>query len=211
MFSMLSVALWLTLAGQAVDIPLTTAKDFYRQGISLMRAGKYEDALPFFKRAADKQPDYPEAYCGRGRAYNALRLFAKASADFSKAIELKGDYAEAYAGRGGACMNLNPGATGKCLPDLDQAVKLDPKFVEAYILRASFYNQKGDLQRTRADLDQAVKLQPRNADALFARANVLLRMGNKPAAINDLKRVVAFGNPAMANSAKRSLQKMGVR
>src|SRR5258706_1611529 len=210
MFSVLSVALWLALAGQAVDIPLTTAKDFYRQGMSLMRAGKYEDALPFFREAADKQPEYPDAYYGRGLAYNALRLYAKACVDFSKAIELKADYAEAYTAGGRACLSLAPGSE-KCLPDLNQALKLNSKFTDGYIVRALFYSQRGDLQRARADLDLALKLQPHNAEALYGRASVLLKLRNKPAAIDDLKRVVEFGHPALADRARRTLQELGVR
>ncbi len=210
MFSVLSVALWFVLAGQVMDVPLTTATDFYRQGMSWMRAGNPAEALRLFKRAVELRPDYPEAYYGRGMAYIALRLYPKAVADFNKAIELKEDYAEAYTSRGRACLNFTPKSEG-CLRDLDRAVRLNPNHAEGYVVRALFYAERRDLRRAQADLDQAVKLQPHNADALFARASVLLGMGNKSAAIDDFKRVVEFGNPALAKRARRSLQQMGAQ
>ena len=106
MFSVLSVALWLTLAGQVADIPPTTAKDFYGQGMVRLRTQLYGDARESFQKAIAMQPAYPEAHQGLGETLIGIGLHEKAVAAFSKAIELKPDYAEAYAHRGRACFNI---------------------------------------------------------------------------------------------------------
>jgi len=205
---LLPVGLLLVLSAQFIDVPLVNARDYYRQGMALMRARKYDDAVTFFRRALEKQPDYAEAYCGRGMAHNALKVFGMATADFSKAIALKPQYAEAYAGRGGACLNLRGSQPAACLSDLEQAIKLNPKLAEAFVLRGLYYRQTGDLKRARAEFDRAILVQPRNVDALSARASLLIKMGDRTAAAVDLNRLVDVGDPASAASARQALRQL---
>ena len=55
--------------------------------------------------------------------------------------------------------------------DFDEAIRLQPMFSRAYVLRGSSYMLKGDHKKALADFDQAMRVDPRNAAAYCDRAD----------------------------------------
>src|ERR1700736_2539625 len=51
------------------------------------------------------------------------------------------------------------------IADYDEAIRLDPKFVNAYYRRGNSYYSKGDYDRAIADYDEAIRLDPKYANA----------------------------------------------
>jgi tetratricopeptide (TPR) repeat protein len=51
------------------------------------------------------------------------------------------------------------------MADLNQAIRLNPNFAEAYFLRGSAYGSRGDYARASADLEKALQLNPNHAGA----------------------------------------------
>ena len=50
---------------------------------------EYDKAITDYKAAITQDPDYAEAYAGRGKVYNIMGKFDAAAGDFNKAISLK--------------------------------------------------------------------------------------------------------------------------
>lgn len=96
-----------------------TAKDVLKQGIECIDKGQYDEAISYFTRAINDNPNDAIAYNNRGLAYSKrpeiLRNishsylpdddyhirsnYALAISDYTKAIEINPNYAEAYANR----------------------------------------------------------------------------------------------------------------
>jgi DNA-binding winged helix-turn-helix (wHTH) protein/tetratricopeptide (TPR) repeat protein len=81
---------------QKFDAPLDLATtsslealQAYRSGLTLYRAGKRQEAIPFFERAVDLDPQFCSAYDQLGRAEHSLGQNQEARASFARAFELK--------------------------------------------------------------------------------------------------------------------------
>ena len=81
---------------QKFDAPLdfaTTssleALQAYRSGLTLYRAGKRQEAIPFFERAVELDPQFCSAYDQLGRAQHSIGQSQEARASLARAFELK--------------------------------------------------------------------------------------------------------------------------
>ncbi|HXW57012.1 MAG TPA: tetratricopeptide repeat protein, partial [Candidatus Cybelea sp.] len=79
---------------QKFDAPLDLATtsslealQAYRSGLTLYRSGKRREAIPFFERAVELDPEFCSAYDQLGRAQHSIGQEARAS--FARAFELK--------------------------------------------------------------------------------------------------------------------------
>ena len=89
----------------------------------------------------------------------------EAQAYFNDQIGRGSSTAEAYYLRGSL-----DGKDG--LADLDEAIRLDPKFAAAHLARASAYSERKDNDRALVDLDEAIRLDPALAVAYSERASI---------------------------------------
>jgi eukaryotic-like serine/threonine-protein kinase len=81
---------------QKFDAPLDLATtsslealQAYRSGLTLYRSGKRREAIPFFEKAVDLDPQFCSAYDLLGRAQHSIGQGQEARASFARAIELK--------------------------------------------------------------------------------------------------------------------------
>jgi DNA-binding winged helix-turn-helix (wHTH) protein/tetratricopeptide (TPR) repeat protein len=61
----------------------------YSSGMALYRSGKRREAIPFFERAVDLDPQFCSAYNSLGRTHHSLGDDQESKADFARAFELK--------------------------------------------------------------------------------------------------------------------------
>jgi tetratricopeptide (TPR) repeat protein len=133
------------------------------------------------------------------------------------------EQAEAAAAAGSALVPRDPGLLvlrararaaqgrfGDAALDLDRAIALDPKLVEAYVFRASALRRQGILDQAVTDLDKALALDADQPEALLERGIVRRLKGDDTGAIADWRKLtqVAPKTPA-AESARLNLEKMG--
>jgi tetratricopeptide (TPR) repeat protein len=78
----------------------------------------------------------------------------------------------------------------QAIADFDEAIRINPKYAEAFDSRASAWRGKGDLDRALADYDEAVKLSPEDADMLNNRGNAYNEKGDPDRAIADFDRAL---------------------
>jgi len=81
---------------QEFDAPLDLATtsslealQAYRSGLTLYRSGKRREAIPFFERAVELDPQFCSAYDQLGRAQHSIGQSQEARASFARAFELK--------------------------------------------------------------------------------------------------------------------------
>jgi DNA-binding winged helix-turn-helix (wHTH) protein/tetratricopeptide (TPR) repeat protein len=81
---------------QKFDAPLDLATtsslealQAYSSGLTLYRSGKRPEAIPFFERAVDLDPQFCPAYDRLGRAQHSIGQSQEARASFARAFELK--------------------------------------------------------------------------------------------------------------------------
>jgi tetratricopeptide (TPR) repeat protein len=74
--------------------------------------------------------------------------------------------------------------------DLDQAVKIDPTFAQAFVNRANFWTVSGKPDRALADSEQAIRLDPQFPLAYFTHGGAALNLGQYDRAIADYSEVL---------------------
>jgi Ca-activated chloride channel family protein len=123
-----AVTLWLVVAvaaGQKDD-----AATYNARGLEAYKAGKYPDAINFFKQAIKLRKDYVEPYLNLGNAYVQIEEYRKAVESFKQATKFAPSSAIAFNNLGLAYYKLND--YRKAIEAYDNAIRLDPKFATAY-------------------------------------------------------------------------------
>ncbi len=85
---------------------------------------------------------------------------------------------------------LFEGRMEEALPELQNAVKLNPQMPEPYLDLARLRLERGEIEMANGLLDKLLEMEPGNADARFDRARALLDLGREEAAERDLQRLV---------------------
>jgi len=70
---------------------------WYNKGVD---ATDLDKKIEYYTKAIELNPEYAEAYCNRGFAYDNKGEYDRAIEDYNKAIELNPEFAEVYNNRG---------------------------------------------------------------------------------------------------------------
>ncbi len=128
-----------------------------------------------------------EAYYGRGTAYEELKEYDRAIADYTKYIATnptnKEYLADGYFGRGNCYKYL--GSFAKALADYNLAVQLFPS-ANIFINRGNYYMSQKEYAKAIADYDQALALNKNEAEAYYNRAKVYSAQKLYAKAVADL-------------------------
>jgi tetratricopeptide (TPR) repeat protein len=120
------------------------AHDAYLRGRYLWFTDHTKEAGPYFRRSVDLQPDYALGWSGLGIYYGASAVkgelspadsFAGLEQASSRALALDDSLPEAHLAEAGAAMAVRWDLRRAEL-ETERATQLDPKFAEAYHLRA---------------------------------------------------------------------------
>ncbi len=84
--------------GKEAAAKVAELKKAFEEGIAAGQAGKHDDAIAAFTRAAEINPNCFDCHYNIGYMYTQKKEYDKAEAAYKKAIELKADYGEAYSG-----------------------------------------------------------------------------------------------------------------
>ena len=82
------------------------AKDYFKAGEKLYRAGKYKEAIEQYSLAIQFDEKYIDAIIQRGFTYTLVDEFTKAIEDYTTVINMEPKHKWAYISRGSAYKNI---------------------------------------------------------------------------------------------------------
>ena len=164
-----------------------SAEEYVGRGRSRAQLHKYKAAFEDYSAAIEVDSTYAQAYYYRGLLKSTLRNY---TSEMEKEEEgtFKEKYHDMYTRR-----ELLKGDLG-AIEDYTKAIRLNPKFVDAYYNRAmSFYNLK-EYRNAIANFNEVIRLNSNYADAFYYRGlakGILLDMNG---ACIDFVKAAELGN-----------------
>lgn len=158
------------------------------KGKSLMKEGKFRDALTYLNKAIEGDNTNHEALNARGVVYYELREYTNALLDYDQALKLKPDYYRPYYNRALLKVAQNDGQGA--LKDYAEAIRLDSRNAEIFVNRGQLLAAMGQADAALRDFDQAIALDQTNAIAWYNRGNVLFQREDFNRAIENFEKAV---------------------
>lgn len=163
------------------------AKRHYMNGLSYLKNGQFDNAIPELDQAIESDPQFALAYNDRGYAYLHRQGYDLAIADFSKALKLK-KHPHAYHNRGIAYRHK--GQYDDAISDQSKALELNPMKAEPYYERGVAYLQNRKNDKAIDDFEQAITLKPGYAQAFIYRGIAYQRKRQYDFAISDFSKAI---------------------
>jgi len=185
--------------GQAEEW-LSTAEGLLLTGLSYFLqdngdgniAIQFEKALPFFKNAIKKNPDYAEAHYYVGFCFGILGRYNEAIEASKQAIRLKPDYAGAYHNLGNAYNEF--GRYYEAIEAYKQAIRLKPDDAEAHYNLGNAYDNLGRYGEAIEAYKQAIRLKPDFAASYINLGNTYRKLKRYNESIGAYKQAIRL-NP----------------
>ena len=145
-------------------------KEYLDNGIYAIQDGKYQDAIEYINKSLEIKSDWEIPYFYRAVAYHALSKFDEAILDYTKSIQFNEKMIDAYYNRAKIILerkDIDNPDINRAINDLEKALALDEKFLDALFAMAAAQKKLGNYQEALIYLDKLIELEP---DAVQARA-----------------------------------------
>jgi tetratricopeptide (TPR) repeat protein len=136
------------------------------------------------------RPALAGPYYGMGNYYSNLPDYGQAIAYYSKAIEL-GAQADYHFNRG--LVFYMESDFKNAISDFTNTIEMDPKFIEAYVMRGNVKDEAGFGAEALLDFDEAIRLDPEYASAYFNRGITRKSQGDLKGACEDFNKALSMG------------------
>lgn len=130
----------------------------YFSGLSLIRSGKYKQALSELNKAIEFCPKNGAFFKSRGVCYSLMDQNAKCVDEVTQAIKLGDNSSDCYSVRARAYFELKDFA--KCNADIAEAIRLDPNDANAHLLQAMCSLALYDTDKASRSMERAFELDP---------------------------------------------------
>jgi tetratricopeptide (TPR) repeat protein len=154
-------------------------------GNYFLQQSKYDQAILYFTEAIRRNPNYEEAYLGRGAAYAGLERAYLAFEDYNAAVRLRPDDAKAYYDR--ALSEQHLGQQQEAVNDFTHALMLNPTESRDvyYRARGTAYLMLNQFQPAIGDFNETLRLKPNDSFSMGNRGLAYTRSGEYEAALRD--------------------------
>lgn len=170
-----------------VDTPRSpVVSDIYRLFLSAYQAGNWDEAIRALQEIIRNEPDAVYAYYYLGEVYRFKGDFSNAIQAYGEAATRNPAFGPAYVGMARARLAIDPNAN--VLPLLDEAIRLDPNFGEAWLERGIVKVRDNDIQGAILDFGEANKRIPNSPLVFYHLARARLREGELDLALNAAQR-----------------------
>lgn len=153
----------------------------------------YKGASETYEALLRRFPSFEGGYLGRARLRLAEKDTIGAREDIDKALSINKNMVNGYIMRADIAISSNKDYAA-ALEDMNQAIKLQPKYAGFFINRAYLRYMTDDFQGAFADYDYALQLEPQNSMALFNRGVLRAEVHDTNKAIDDFSAVIKL-NP----------------
>ncbi|WP_428483368.1 WcbI family polysaccharide biosynthesis putative acetyltransferase [Rhodopila sp.] len=180
--------------------------DALEEGLSLLRAGRHEQARPCLDAALLRSPRSAAAHDALSHVLSQQGAHDQAFAAVRRAIELKPDFAPYHAHLGNLLRNA--GHLREAEAALRSAVAADPTEPHFHILLAHLIRQLGQVDEACEVIRQAIRQEPFSARLQAQLADGLEAKGDLPGAITALQAAATL-DPDTAATYHRLTQILG--
>lgn len=163
----------------------------YNKALAQEEIKDYDGAETSFEQLLQNYPNFEGGYLGRAKLYLAKGDTLKASADVDKALSINKNAVNGYVLRADIAINSQKNYA-QALEDMNEAIKLQPKFAGYFINRAFLRYKLDDYFGAMSDYDYAIQLDPTNYMAMYNRALLKVEVHDYNRAIDDLNQVLAM-------------------
>jgi len=144
------------------------AQDLYLQGRLCLNAGDFKNAMGYFQKAVNKDPNSAQAHAALADSYGSMGLagwlpyteaFVQQETEAARAIELDDSLPEGHVELANAAMNLNwDWATAA--KEFHRAQELNPNSASIHERYAIYLERTGNLQEAVREVDRGLELDP---------------------------------------------------
>jgi tetratricopeptide (TPR) repeat protein len=174
---------------KGVSILASYSDAWYHLGMAYKEKGDGPNAVRAFERAKQQKAwKDPEFFNSSGLAYNEVKQYDKAIADFKQAIVLDPKLEEAYNNLG--LTYCDAGMLDESIKTLNDAIKLNPKTDKPYYNMGNTYAKAGDYNKAIEWYTKAVALNKDYSDAYNNIGNSFAAMKDYTHAIENYKKVI---------------------
>ena len=171
-------------------IPDKKALKLNDQGVELIKAERYREAVEVFTRAIQCDSDYATAYNNLGIAYGFLGQQVKGMQALQHAVRIKPDYAEAHYNIGRA--HSDERRYEEAVKCYQLAIALKPDFALAHNNLGVAYNDWGRLKEATIAYRQAIQLKPDYAEAFNNLGTAQADLGHYRESVDSFERALAL-------------------
>lgn len=179
--------LW-TLPATAKTAPKIT--DWFQEGLNLLEAGLYDEAIRAFSITLEVMPQDHQAYNNRGAAWFYKKKYQKALADYNRAIQLNSEYIRAFYNRGAAFFYLQD--LDLAQKDFSRVIELAPLQAEAYLNRGVIFLMQKRHKQAIADLEKLLELEPGHPEGIVKLTEAKAALTTTPSTTLLAKRAPAI-------------------
>ena len=176
-------------------------------GYARFMSQEYEQAVDLLQRAVFLDSSNLSARYRLSQSYSKLGRIEEALAELSAILEVDSEHAIPFVVRGYHHMML--GNSEQAEKDFEDALKIEPKEIQALRGKALVWEMKGDRKEAIKILDQALLLDPSNEECLLDRSRMSMSGYNLQSAEEDLNSVIRSSPdllPALFARAQLNIQ-----
>lgn len=149
-------------------------KFYLEKGIQETNEGKFDEALHSLSRAIGLNDESDLAYFSIAIVYHNIGELKSAYENYTKAIVHNPNMIDAYFNRAQVLLSeKNEKKYPEILEDLDKAIELDPKFIDALYYKAVVQKNMKDYKGAVETLDRVLAIDPQ---AVYSKALKILIM-----------------------------------
>lgn len=163
----------------------------FKKALAQQDVKDYDGAKDTYATLLKYHPRYDNAYVGRARLHLVSGDTVSALVDADRAIEINRNNVNAYLIRADVAISSEKDYA-KALADMDEAIKLQPRYAGFFVNRAFLRYNLDDYFGAMADFDYAIQLDPLNVAALYNRGLLRAEVHDNNKAIDDFSRVLGL-------------------
>jgi len=149
----------------------------HEKGFALSRIGQYDEAIYFYDKALQLNPDNEEILSNKGVALFNLDQPEEAKMCFAQALKLRPTYEKAWNNLG--VVMRAEGKLPEALRCYNQAIKANPFYKNAWYNKGFILEDMGELEEALKYYNKAIEISPNYAEAIYYRDECLAKLASK--------------------------------